>query len=95
MYCDADFAGDVETCCLVSAYIFLFVGGPVTWNTTYQKVVLLSSTEAEYRVLTHVCKQAIFRHKILQLLRLDFNSPTLIHSDSQSAITIINSSNNN
>ena len=90
-FCDADFAGDINTRKSISAYVFLFAGGPVSWNASFQKVVSLSSTEAEYVALTHATKQAIFARKLLAPLGLDHESLTTIYCDSQSAIAIANS----
>jgi hypothetical protein len=90
-YCNANFTGNINSCKSISAYIFIFASGPITWNTSFQKVVLLSSTKAEYITLTHMCKQAIFSQKLLTPLRLNSTTPTTIYSDSQSAIAIANS----
>lgn len=90
-YCDANFAGDINSHKSISAYVFIFASGLITWNASFQKVVLLSSTEAEYIMLTHVCKQAIFGQKLLAPLGLDSMTPTTIYLDSQSAIAIANS----
>jgi hypothetical protein len=90
-YCDANFTGDINSCKSISAYVFIFASGPIMWNASFQKVVLLSSTEAEYIALTHVCKQAIFSWKLLAPLRLNSTTPMTIYSDSQSAIAIANS----
>jgi hypothetical protein len=94
-YCDSDFAGNSNECKSVSVYIFMFTDGLISWNCAYQKVVALSSTEAEYVALTHMSKQVLFSHKLLAPLRLDHVSPTLIYSDSQSAMLIANSARHN
>ncbi|XP_070672530.1 uncharacterized mitochondrial protein AtMg00810-like [Malus domestica] len=48
-YIDADWAGNITDCQSISGY-FTFVGGNlVNWQSKKQKVVALSSAEAEYR----------------------------------------------
>ncbi len=89
-YCDADHASDVATCKSISAYLFQLASGPILWSSSFQKVVSLSLTKAEYVALTHTCKQAVFSHKILGL-ELDVTTPMTIYCDSQSAIVIANS----
>jgi hypothetical protein len=94
-YCNSNFAGDSNECKSISVYIFMFANGPISWNCAYQKVVALSSTKAKYITLTHVSKQVLFSHKLLTPLRLNHVSPTLIYSNSQSTMSIANSTHHN
>jgi hypothetical protein len=56
-YCDADYAGDTEDRRSVSGYMFFLGGGPISWNSTKQRCVSTSTTEAEYVALSEVSKQ--------------------------------------
>ncbi|KAM3067034.1 hypothetical protein ACMFMG_012223 [Clarireedia jacksonii] len=56
-YCDADYAGDTTDRRSVSGYLYLLLGGPVTWNSVKQRCVSLSTTEAEYIALSEASKQ--------------------------------------
>ena len=47
-YSDSDLAGDVNDRKSTSGLIFFLAGGPVAWQSAKQKVVALSSCEAEY-----------------------------------------------
>lgn len=40
-------------------YIFLVVGGEVSWTSKRQKTTSLSTTEVEYMAATQVAKEAI------------------------------------
>ena len=42
----------------ISAYIFRFDGGSISWSCQKQNIVSLSSTEAEFIALSHAAKEA-------------------------------------
>ena len=43
----------------ISAYIFQINGGNISWSCQKQNIVVLSSIEAEFIVLTHTTKEAL------------------------------------
>jgi hypothetical protein len=47
-YSDADMAGDIDTPKSTSGIIFFLGNSPITWQSAKQKVIALSSCEAEY-----------------------------------------------
>ena len=47
-YCDADYAGDLDTRRSTTAYGFIPHGGAITWLSKRQSTVAASTTEAEY-----------------------------------------------
>ena len=47
-FCDSNYAGDQDDWKSTSGYIFLLGLKPIAWNCSKQKVVTLSSCEAEY-----------------------------------------------
>jgi hypothetical protein len=47
-YSDVDMAGDIDTRRSTSGVIFFLGGNPITWQAAKQRVVALSSCEAEY-----------------------------------------------
>jgi hypothetical protein len=49
-YSDSDLAGDINDRKRTSELIFFLAGGPVAWQSAKQKVVALSSYEAELQV---------------------------------------------
>ncbi|MCO5587877.1 hypothetical protein L7F22_041829 [Adiantum nelumboides] len=59
-FCDSDMAGDVDTRKSTSGYVFTLAGGVVSWCSRLQKIVALSTTEAEYISATEVFKEAIW-----------------------------------
>lgn len=47
-YTDADMAGDVVQRKSTSVYLFTFAGGGVSWQSSLQKCVAISTIEVEY-----------------------------------------------
>ena len=86
-YSDADFANDPETRRSVSGQIIINNNGPIVWASNQQKVVTLSSTEAEFLAACEATKSLLWIKQIF----LDFGlnvTPTL-KIDNLSAIRLI------
>ncbi|KAG7962752.1 hypothetical protein I3843_09G081300 [Carya illinoinensis] len=84
-YVDSDYAGDLDKRRSTTGYVFTMAGGPVSWRSTLQSTIALSSTEAEYMAVTEAVKEAIW----LQGLVTDLGFKQLevtVYCDSQSAI---------
>ena len=59
MYSDTDFARSVTDSRSTTGYCAFISGSLVTWRSKKQKVVSLSSAEAEYRAMVHGVKEVI------------------------------------
>ena len=57
---DSDYAGCLDTRRSLTGYVFNVLGGCVSWKSNLQKVVALSSTEAEYMSATEAVTPQIF-----------------------------------
>ena len=68
---DSDFASDKETRISVFAYIIYFCGIPIAWRSKGMKSVVLSTTEAEYMVLSEVVKEQKFIVQLLQTMNIN------------------------
>ena len=64
-------------------------GAPIFWSSKLQPTMSLSSTEAEYRVLTDASKDVIYLRNLLQEIGIDMTSPTPIYTDNQSSIKLV------
>lgn len=60
----------------------------IDWSSKLQPTVSLSTTEAEYRVLTDASKDVIHLRRLLQELGVDITKPTQILSDNESYIKL-------
>lgn len=58
-YCDAGFAGDVETRKSTSGYLLKIGDNTIAWGSQKQRVVTLSTAEAEYVAATQGLKELI------------------------------------
>ena len=87
-YVDSDYAGCIDTRRSLTGYVFTVQGGCVSWKANLQKVVALSSTEAEYMAATEAIKEAIWLKGLTK--ELGFNSDDLfVHCDNQSALHLM------
>ena len=89
-YCDADFAGDARSSRSTTGIVILFGGAPIHWRSSLQKLVTLSSTEAELVSLCTVTKDIMWLRKIAEELDIIApDEPIPIYCDNESAIKIV------
>lgn len=69
-YVDSDYAGNLDKRRSTTGYVFTFAGEPISWKSTLQSTVALSTTEAEYMVITEAVKEAIWLQGLLENLGL-------------------------
>ena len=57
IFSDSDWANNEDDCCSTTSYFFKIIGGSVFWASRCQKIMAMSSMEAEYITLSEVvCK---------------------------------------
>lgn len=89
-FSDADYAGDVETRRSTTGYLFCLANGPITWSSQRQKIVTLSTTEAEYvAAAAAAAKEAMWLRKLLRDLDCLYEDRTTLYMDNQSAIRLV------
>ena len=87
-YVDSDYAGCMDSRRSLTGYVFTMLGGCVSWKANLQKVVALSSTEAEYMAATEVIKEAIWLKGLAK--EMGFNSENItVYCDNQSALHLM------
>ncbi|GLJ31516.1 hypothetical protein SUGI_0632490 [Cryptomeria japonica] len=64
---DSDLVGDIDSRRSTTGYVFTIGGTTVSWISRLQKVVALSTTEAEYVAATEASKEMIWLTKHIQL----------------------------
>ena len=87
-YCDADYAGDLDTRRSTTGFVFILSGGAISWSSKLQPTVAVSTTEAEYMASAQAVKEALWLKKLMW----DFGIQTgaiKIYSDSQGAIKLL------
>ena len=87
-YVDSDYAGDLDRRRSTTGYIFTLVGSAVSWKSTLQSIVALSTTEAEYMAAAEAVKEAIWLKGLVAELSL-VQQESILRCDSQSAIHLI------
>ncbi|RVW17146.1 Retrovirus-related Pol polyprotein from transposon TNT 1-94 [Vitis vinifera] len=90
-YVDADFAGDIDSRKSTTGFVFTLGGTAISWTSNLQKIVTLSTTEAEYVAATEAGKEMIWLHGFLDELGKK-QEMGILHSDSQSAIFLAKNS---
>lgn len=91
-YCDADYAGDQQDRRSTTGYCTFIGGNLVTWRSKKQKVVSLSSAEAEYRAMRKLTTELMWLKALLKDFGIDTPNPIPMHCDNQAAIHIASNS---
>jgi hypothetical protein len=88
-YSDSDLAGDINDQKSTSGLIFFLAGGPVAWQSAKQKVVALSSCEAEYIVAAAAACEAVWLSRLLAELVGGAVLAPKLKVDNKSAIALM------
>ena len=67
-YSDADFVGDVDDRKSTSGIVYMIGGSTICWQSQKQKVIALSSCEAEYIAATTAACQGVWLRRMLDEL---------------------------
>lgn len=59
-YCDSDYASDLDKSRSITGYVFTVGGNTVSWRSSLQKAVALSTTEAEYMALSEAVREGLW-----------------------------------
>ena len=87
-YCDADYAGDLDTRRSTTGYVFILNGGAICWSSKRQPTVAASTTEAEYMASAYAVKEALWVRTLMRDLALDTGTVEIM-ADNQSAIKLL------
>nr|GEX00745.1 putative copia-type protein [Tanacetum cinerariifolium] len=88
VYTDADWGGDKGNRRSTSGYFTLVGGNLVTWRSKKQKVVALSSAEAEFRGMVRGLAEALWIRKLLSEIGYHSTQTSKIMCDNKAAIQI-------
>ena len=87
-FSDADMGGDIDTRKSTTGVLFFFGPCAVSWHSQKQKVVVLSSCEAEYIAGTTAACQGSWLAQLLSELKSEQLKKFTLKMDSQSAIAL-------
>jgi hypothetical protein len=85
-FADSDWAGDSDTRRSTGGYVFVLAGGAVSWSSKLQRVVALSSSEAEFISIADAVAEAKYLRALLSELGCPQQGPTTIFEDNQGCI---------
>src|SRR5258708_15735634 len=88
-FADSDWAGDPNSQRSVSGYAFMFCRAIVSWSAKKQLTIALSSNKAEYMMMTHARKEAIFLEHLYSNVGIPISVPIFLLIDNQSAIALM------
>ncbi|CAI7763470.1 unnamed protein product [Closterium sp. NIES-53] len=90
-YVDADHAGDPDNMHSRTGYVYrLEPIGPISWQSSKQELIALSSAEAEYIALCSATKEGLYLREFLEEAKLAQLPSFSLFCDNQSAICIAN-----
>jgi hypothetical protein len=88
-YCDADYAGDLDSRRSTTGYVFTLGGGAISWSSKLQPTVAASTTEAEYMAAASAIKEGLWLRTLLSEINLEGSVNIIIYADNQSAIKLL------
>ena len=83
---DSDWAGNIKTRRSVSGIVIMMAGAAVVYKTILQRVVALSSTEAEFYALSEAGKLALYVRSILDELGMSQHIATSVYEDNKGCL---------
>lgn len=86
---DASFADDMLTRRSSQGYLIKLFNGPIMWQSSKQKTVSTSTTEAELLSLSHVGKEVQHMARIFKAIRFDPEQELQIKCDNQQTVRIV------
>jgi hypothetical protein len=88
-YSDASYAEDKFDRKSTGGYLFMMNGGAISWKSSKQKIVTLSSCEAEYVALSDAAKEAIWLRSLAKNIKKNLkDQPIIIYEDNQSTMKL-------
>lgn len=72
----------------VTGYLMLLGNSPISWKSKKQSTISRSSSEAEYRAMTHATSEVTWLVRLLHELGISNLLLAILHCDNQSAIHI-------
>jgi hypothetical protein len=88
-YNDSDLVGDLDSRKSTTGVLFFFGRSPVSWQSTKQRVVALSSCEAEYIAAATAACQGVWLARLLSELKDAEIQVPVLRVDNKSTISLV------
>ena len=88
-FVDADWGRDLDTWRSTSGILHKIGNSSIAWTSKLQPTVSLSTTEAEYMVLSEAAKDIVYLRRLFIELGKPTDKPTTISSDNQSCLKLV------
>jgi hypothetical protein len=88
VFCDTDYANDIETRRSMECFLVYLCGGLIAWYAKLQSRVSLSVSEAEFCCLTPACKSVLTTRNLMSELGLKAKYGTNMYCDNTAAQTM-------
>jgi hypothetical protein len=86
---DASFADDPETRRSTQGYLMKMFDGPIMWQSSKQKTVATSTTEAELLSLSHIVRETMGLYRLFEQIHSDPEQQPNILCDNQQTVGLI------
>ena len=86
-YTNSNYAGCIDTQWSTSGYIFTLGRSAISWSSKWQPIMTTSSCKAKYIASCHATKEAMWLHRLLEILSHK-KSTTVIHSNNMGSIAL-------
>lgn len=86
---DASFADDAQTRRSSQGYLLSLFNGPVAWQSSKQKTVVTSTTEAELLSLSYAAREVISIIRLFSQIGLDIEHQPSLQCDNQQTVNLI------
>ncbi len=83
---DSSYTGDKQARLSVTSFMILINGILVLWKSKGQRMVALSSTEAEYVAFGEAVKEELYIIQVLTLMGVEIELPVKVHVDNFRAV---------
>jgi hypothetical protein len=86
---DASFADDITTRRSTQGFLISLFHGPIAWQSSQQKTVTTSTTEAELLALSYASKEVIALKRLFQQINFDPEHRITIDCDNQQTVGLV------